>query len=107
MFVLDESGATAYADWASRPPLAGKKGPVEHQAGRQHAPAMPFVARLTLKDIADTTVSIALDDFSEGLCDKIYKRDVPVRSINTVDGPVQVATVYDLATRTIWREPRL
>ena len=95
MFVVDESGHLRMPTGQVGHRWQEKKGQwnIKQEDART---GETFVARLTLKDIADSTISIALDDFSEGLCDKVYKRDVPVREINTVDGPVQVATVYDL-----------
>jgi len=55
-----------------------------------------FVAALTLKDSASGTVAAVFDDFSEGRTDRTRVRDLPVREIQTVDGPVFVATVFDL-----------
>lgn len=56
----------------------------------------PIDALLSLRDYADKTVSAYFDDFSEGIQGQGRLRHVPVREIQTSDGPVLVATVYDL-----------
>jgi nitrate reductase alpha subunit len=55
-----------------------------------------FVSLLSIKDTATGSVRAVFDDFSEGRTDRMRLRDVPVREIQTVDGPVFVTTVYDL-----------
>jgi nitrate reductase alpha subunit len=51
---------------------------------------------LSVKDCADTTVPVTFTDFSEGGNDVRIVRHVPVRTVETVDGPVQVTTGFDL-----------
>jgi nitrate reductase alpha subunit len=55
-----------------------------------------FAAALSLHDGTAATAPVAFDDFSEGRNDRWRTRHVPVREVATVDGPVLVATVYDL-----------
>ena len=55
-----------------------------------------FEAALSVVGQGETTVPTIFDDFSEGRTDRWRIRHVPVRSIDTVDGPVLVTTVYDL-----------
>ncbi len=49
---------------------------------------------LLLGDVADTTVNVLFSDFSQGVGKVV--REVPVRTVETVDGPVQVTTVMEL-----------
>lgn len=55
-----------------------------------------FEAALSVADVCDTTIPAIFDDFSDGSTDKVKVRHVPVREIETVDGPVYVTTVFDL-----------
>jgi len=48
---------------------------------------------LTLLDTSDSIEMVAFDEFA---FDQTLARGVPVRTVETVDGPVQVATIYDL-----------
>ena len=50
-------------------------------------------AELTFLEVCDGIKQVRFDDFAEG---ESKKRGVPVRTVNTADGPVTVATVYDL-----------
>jgi len=47
-------------------------------------------------DGAENTAPVYFDDFSEGDVQHAHVRHVPVRSVETVDGPVLVTTVFDL-----------
>lgn len=53
----------------------------------------PISPELSFLDQHDEVVNIALDDFAAAR--NLY-RGVPVRTIQTADGPLKVATVYDL-----------
>lgn len=55
-----------------------------------------FEACLSLAGVTDTTLPAIFDDFSEGRVDRWRERHVPVLTIETIDGPVPVTTVYDL-----------
>ncbi|MEL7672179.1 MAG: nitrate reductase subunit alpha [Chloroflexota bacterium] len=48
---------------------------------------------LTLLDARDGVELVAFDEFA---FDRTVARGVPVRTVETVDGPIQVATIYDL-----------
>lgn len=63
---------------------------LEDEAGR------PIAPRLELKDVADTTLPIQVPDFSDGTNARHLSRHVPVRMIETVQGPVAVTTVMEL-----------
>ncbi len=53
----------------------------------------PIDAELTFLEQNDKTVSVRLDDFAAG---GSVHRHVPVRTVETADGPVTVTTAYDL-----------
>ncbi len=53
----------------------------------------PIDAELTFLEKNDSVVQVKFDDFGE--CEDRL-RGVPVRTVETADGPVKVATVYDL-----------
>jgi len=55
--------------------------------GSKIAPALTFL------DNSDDVVNVRFDDFGEGTD---FQRGVPVRRVQTEDGPVTVTTVYDL-----------
>jgi nitrate reductase alpha subunit len=52
--------------------------------------------RLTLADAREETVSLKIDDFSEPGTPRTILRDLPVRRLETVDGPRLVATAFDI-----------
>jgi len=49
--------------------------------------------QLTLLGATDERLSVSFAEFGEG---KSFQRDVPVRTIETSDGAVKVATIYDI-----------
>ena len=52
---------------------------------------------LTFLEGSDEVLQVTFDDFAEG---QTSRRGVPSRTIETTDGPVRVATVYDLLMAT-------
>jgi nitrate reductase alpha subunit len=95
-FVVDESSGT----------LKMPKGTVGHRWQKQkgewnlkledcltHQPIRPL---LDLKDAHDTTVPLEITDFSDGTNSRVIVRHVPVRCIETVDGPVFTTTAMEL-----------
>ena len=56
----------------------------------------PIIPLLELKDAHDTTLPVAVTDFSDGTNARVILRHVPVRRIETLDGPVYVTTAMEL-----------
>ena len=63
-----------------------------------------FEPRLPLRGASDETVTIAIDDFSQGEV-RTIERTVPARRVMTVDGPRLVATAFDLLLAQYGVEP--
>jgi nitrate reductase alpha subunit len=51
---------------------------------------------LELKERAETTLPVAVTDFSDGTNQRVIQRHVPVRKVETVNGPVYVTTAMEL-----------
>ena len=56
----------------------------------------PFDAALSVQGLSEETVAVRFNDFSEGRNDVTHVRHVPVRTVETVNGPVRVCTTFDL-----------
>ncbi len=56
----------------------------------------PINPALSLKDSAESNVMVEFWDFSQSTNDKPVKRSVPARKVDTPNGPVWVATAFDL-----------
>ena len=52
-----------------------------------------FSSQLTFLDASDERLTVSFAEFAEG---KAFQRSVPVRYVETTEGRVAVATVYDL-----------
>ncbi|MCC6145513.1 MAG: nitrate reductase subunit alpha [Candidatus Hydrogenedentes bacterium] len=56
----------------------------------------PFDAALSVQGFSEETAPVVFHDFSEAKNDVTHLRNVPVRSVETVDGPLLVCTAFDL-----------
>lgn len=108
---LESTAAAENADWKyfvideATDELRLPKGTVGHRWQKKKGEwnlkledvhGQPIRPRLELNNHSTRTVPLSVPDFSEGNSDRVLQRHVPVREVQTSQGPVLVTTVMEL-----------